>query len=304
VRVQQDDLTDFRWQRFAAGYTWKNGQPRPNLLDGSRADERVLVSVIPGHEPQSGIEYSPLRTSTGLFRRLAETTPDEPGILAFATDCGFLGGSVSTPIKVEGESFIRMQGEALSAWRLAIDEMRILVTIWDSATNTRSSRLRDYIHWKDDAVLYQVFGDSTDGLPYAFELIASSKLNPEIYSRFTPGDLSQPAMYFLQRRVNHQLAAHAVAPKLLWHPQEGKLVIRLSTNSLIGVLWLQFAKAIEGSKKYQQCQNCREWIEVGGNRSARSDKKFCSPSCKSAAHRRMKQQNEATRPRDLDSKPV
>ena len=47
-------------------------------------------------------------------------------------------------------------------------------------------------------------------------------------------------------------------------------------KNLIGCLWLQFAKALEG-KDYRQCENCKLWFEIGGSRGARADKSSAPP---------------------------
>jgi len=237
-----------------------------------------LVPAIASHEPQRVIGYSPLVAKTGLFKRFAETSQSEKEILKFANRYGCLGGTLSTAVRVDGESALSLHAESLKGWREAIEAMSEMLLIWESATKQNLTRLSSRIYWHGAAVSYKKAG--------AYELIASEKTSPEVLERFSTGDIVQPALYLLQRRVNAQLAQHGVSPRLLWDSGEGKLVMRLGANSLIGALWLQFARAIEGNKDYKQCQNCRDWMEVGGNRTARSDKKFCTPSCRTAAHRR------------------
>jgi hypothetical protein len=154
--------------------------------------------------------------------------------------------------------------------------MRAMVAIWDAAMSSKIDELSNYAHWSGDRVFYK-------GHEFGLGGLIASPNSPELLARFTHGDLVGPAMYVLQRAVN-QMLDQGVAPQMLPNAS-GQPVIRLSPKSLIGALWLQFAKAIEGNRVYRQCQNCMEWLEVGGKRSARSDKKFCNPSCKSAFNR-------------------
>jgi hypothetical protein len=174
-------------------------------------------------------------------------------------------------------------GEPFEEWKVAILRLRDIVLIWEAAHKANREILSAYIHWEPGGVFYRSLVDAS--------LIASDT-SATLMARFPPGDLVMPAMYIVQRRINEHLSEYSVTPKLLWNRKVGELVLRLSASSLIGAIWLQFAKAVEGNKEYRQCQNarCRRWIEVGGNRTARSDKKFCSPSCKSDAHRRKSEQ--------------
>jgi len=244
--------------------------------ESQRQRQRVLIPSIPSDGPPSVTEYAPLATSTGLFRRFAGTIPDEPGILAFANKYGSLKAATDTGVHVPGNYSVRLQCESLMDWRRAIGEMRAMVAIWDAATSSKIDELSNYAHWSGDRVFYK-------GHEFGLGGLIASPNSPELLARFTHGDLVGPAMYVLQRAVN-QMLDQGVAPQMLPNAS-GQLVIRLIPNSLIGALWLQFARAAEGNKAYRQCQNCKDWIEVGGNRTARSDKKFCNPSCKSAFHR-------------------
>jgi hypothetical protein len=276
-----DGLVDFRWRLPVSGFRFATATMlslAPREGDADPVPERYLVYAKPDQEHQSVKVYSPLVVFTGLFRRFAETPVTEEGIVAFANKYGALGGKPSLAVQVEGESAFRFVAESLQFWLHEIHQMKTVLHVWDSVRKTDRAQLSSFIVWNGGAVFFQLAG--------AVELIASEDLaygRPDMFSR---GDLVQPAMHLVQRRINAQLAEHAVTPNLLWDQKQGKLIIRMHPNSLIGALWLQFAKALEGEKQYRQCQYCRDWIEVGGNRSARSDKKFCSPSCKSAAHRR------------------
>lgn len=68
------------------------------------------------------------------------------------------------------------------------------------------------------------------------------------------------------------------------------LQVGIFPRNLIGFIWLQFARAVEGNRDYQQCQACGRFFEIGSNQTSRSDKKFCTPTCKANAHRRLKEE--------------
>ena len=52
-------------------------------------------------------------------------------------------------------------------------------------------------------------------------------------------------------------------------------------QSLIGLMWLQLAQAVNGNKQYRQCLACKTWMlisrETAGKRSSRSS---CSNACR------------------------
>ena len=97
-------------------------------------------------------------------------------------------------------------------------------------------------------------------------------------------NLKQITRCYLQITVNEKLAQHQVDVRLLWDPKFGQLGLCMVPGNLIGFLWLQFAKAIEGSIAHRQCEGCGKWFALGGT-AGRSDKMFCSVNCKIRKHR-------------------
>ena len=108
-------------------------------------------------------------------------------------------------------------------------------------------------------------------------------IHPELLKLFTPGNPMMPGYYYLQRVVNRQLMTHSTTPRLLWDT-ERRLQLFITPSSLIGALWLQFATAIEGDRKYRTCDHCHNWFEKGAK--VRADAKFCSSNCRQKAYRR------------------
>jgi len=54
-------------------------------------------------------------------------------------------------------------------------------------------------------------------------------------------------------------------------------------KNLLGAIWIQFEEAVTDNKKFEKCA-CKKWFEVSG-KAARSDKKHCSATCRTKAHR-------------------
>jgi hypothetical protein len=268
-----DELIDFVWRIPTAGYQWISAE----CLGKEESPQRYLVYAS-GEPVQPARDYSPFVSTSGLFKRFAETAPTEKGIAAFANKFGWLGGRLTSGPLSAAEGTPRLYGETFNSWQETIKCMADIVTLWECAKLGKLSAISRQVFWKGNAVFHR----SRDR--QNLEVIASEHLYPELLAGFSRGDLQLPAMYAVQRQINRELAKHTASPKLLWH--RGQLVLRQSATSLIGAIWLQFAKAVEGNKGYRQCENCREWIEIGGRRAARSDKRFCTPSCKSAAWQR------------------
>jgi hypothetical protein len=278
----EDELTEFLWRVPSAGHYWIEGEP---VEDGQQPTNRFLIGDAAPGQIAYVSEYNPLRTHNGLFRTFAETKTSEEGIVEFANRFGCLGGDVRVTVLVktpDGAEVMR-DGELQDKWEDEILTMRILIKIWELAKKRDEVGLGKFIQWKHDAIhfLLPPLHSASAGRP---RVIAAMQIPPN----FRNGDTVMPARCFLQKRVNEKL--HGVRASLLWNVKQTELGLRLVPQSLIGCLWLQFAKAIEGNKNYQQCGNCQGWFEIGGSRGARADKKFCSPSCKASAHRKKREE--------------
>ncbi len=287
-----DELTAFLWAVPARGYSWEKLRLAPNLLNqkvpakrlaGPNGEIEVLTEGVPLQAQTEWRSYRPLIDNDGLFKEFAlQTPPTHEGILAFANKYGALGGSAEVRVLLPtgAAAAVVGTGEPAQVWEAEIIEMRRLVTLWESAKSKDSKKLADHIKWTiDGAVLYE------DQRTKA--LIANGQMNSDRLAYFRRGDLTAPALWHIQERLNLKLIEHSVSVRLLWDSRtHTSLSVHMVPTSLISCLWLQFGKAVAGNRDYRQCGNCEKWFEVGGSTGARSDKKFCTPTCKAAAHRR------------------
>jgi hypothetical protein len=113
-----------------------------------------------------------------------------------------------------------------------------------------------------------------------------------LHKRFKEGDLIEPALHCIQVILQERLRAYGVSLALTRGPGTRLLELFVDLDSLVGVLWLQFAMAVDGDRSYRQCQDCRAWYAVSGH-AGRRDKLYCSASCRASAHR--KKQADARR---------
>ncbi len=165
--------------------------------------------------------------------------------------------------------------------------MRHIVRLWEWIRDNEIVELQRIIRWDGDrsvmAVLESPRGPAGSAYIQAREWITAPNIHPELLKLFNPGDPVMPGCYYLQRVVNRQLMTHSSTPHLLWD-MERRLQLFITPSSLIGALWLQFATAIDGDRKYRTCDHCHNWFEKGAK--VRADAKFCSSNCRQKAYRR------------------
>jgi hypothetical protein len=156
---------------------------------------------------------------------------------------------------------------ALTRFFSGVDDMARTVSAWDAIRREDVSYLEDWVQ--------SAYDNSAD--------------NEQESAIGGEGDVLVRARRHLRDRINSKLSTYT-SPALFLGSELRRFSIHLSPSGLSGCLWLQFALAVEGDKSYQQCGECRTWFEVGGNRTARSDKKFCTPTCKANHHRKAKEE--------------
>ncbi|MBL8294953.1 MAG: hypothetical protein JNN08_24120 [Bryobacterales bacterium] len=164
------------------------------------------------------------------------------------------------------------------------------VELWDEILTRDSRALRKKITWGEAGVCYAAHG----------RISVIARVGTREYGLFRTGEVIAPARIFLQERINSKLAALGVDVRLIRsHPSpESPFALYQVPRSLLGAIWLQFAGGVCGGRKYRRCdaEDCGNWFEVAGgrDRSARSDKRFCSPACKVRIHYRKR---HPTKPR-------
>jgi hypothetical protein len=274
-----DELTAFSWAVTDSGYSWTVA-PIAMDFQAEQREERVLTDLVPVSTPVQITRYNPLKMYTGLFRTFAfDVSPTEDGVRSFANKYGLLGGSATKLISLGNGDVAR--SEPLKPWIEEIATMRLILRVWDAADQVNVEQLRCWIRWDGETGVN--FVDDESG---KCAWIAHKGMPSEVFEHLRPGDLVTPAKWYFQRKVNQKLEEHKALVQLLWTADLSKLRTHFVPKSLIACLWLQLANAAAGSTAYKRCANCNLWIEVGGTRGSRSDKRFCSPTCKAAKHRK------------------
>ena len=67
---------------------------------------------------------------------------------------------------------------------------------------------------------------------------------------------------------------------------DARLRIHVVPRNLLGALWLQFARGIDGQKTYLRCRGCNNWLEISIKATGyRTSRAYCSDACRSKAYR-------------------
>lgn len=280
---------DFAWEVARDGYEWVRAvSADPNARN--RTPATFLTDGVPWGSPSLVHRSAPPRSDGALFRTFAELSPSAKAVRDFANAHGLLGGAVSEMIALprrtrggmgfdiaDGVDRVVATGERLASWARHITALHGLVTLLDAATY-RSPHLAERIVWYADRVQHH------QGRSWA--LISGVHTDPERFARLRRGDLRTPAFLYLQKQVNDRLAEQ-VAARLLWTSDRTQLRLHVVPGCLLAALWLQFARAIEGNRRYIGCGECGRWMELSPD-VRRSDARFCSGACRTRAHRRLR----------------
>jgi hypothetical protein len=295
---------NFSWEVAKAGHRWVETHAM-----GQGPDVRwhyLTPAYGVGSARFLARRYHPLSAFSGLFRNFAATDPSLDAIKGFADRFGLLGGSLRKRIVLHGQGRGGRHpmgfGEHVDEWVHEILLMRLAVDLWEAARRGDADHLGRMISWEPDgsAVSINTHPDLQLGqLPQTpthvhRALIAGERLDPEVLTRFVPGDPIGPALHCMQGLINDHLH-HRASPRLLWEQNRDRLGLYIVPEGLIGALWLQFARAVERDARFRQCTECTTWFEVAPGRG-RADKQFCSTACRTRAYR--KRQVQAARLHD------
>jgi hypothetical protein len=255
----------FSWEVPETGYQCKQAY-RDN--DAKPESEQMLVEHAPDGVSRRVRRHRTLREETALFREFAKVDLTPEGVIAFANRYGTLGGNVRQPIKI-GSSRAKQHGfnfgEPLATWYTEISEVRRLLPLFDPDGKPE--------------IIFETHTESITALwPDGWGVVAFRATEPDTYERLKdkPTEIMR---HYLKTQINRKLLDHKSTGRLLEY--NGALRLFIVPESLIAAIWLQFACAIDGNRKYRSCKNCKKWFEVG-RAGRRADAETCSDSCRAA----------------------
>jgi hypothetical protein len=270
----------FAWEVPEGVYQCEQGY----ALDAEKP-ELSLVERTPIGVARKGRLHRILREESGLFLEFAKVDLTPEGVIAFANRYGALGGKLRRPVTI-GSPRAKQQsvysGEALGAWFREISAVRRLLPVWDQ------DRKPEIIFKTDPESI-------TASWPAGVEVVVFRATEPDIYERLRDKP-TEIARHYLRTQINLKLLEHPSTGRLLEERSRGELALFIVPSSLIAAIWLQFACAIDGNRKYRPCKNCKKWFELGG-RGRRADAEACSDSCRAAfAYKEKQKAKEKQKP--------
>lgn len=287
--TRKTDWAVFHWWKPIAKprYVWADERRASDGWDSAKGYEeerRWLLDSDPGSDFTI---YEPLKAEPTLFRVFAGLEPTESRFQGFADDYGALGFDVS--LDAGGPA---RKGEPFSRWKAEWKAIRNIVEVLGAVNQRDVKRLAGWI---------QVTGDKAAFVRRTPRELAHGSIiairDDDIWHESMKREngqverLMRLATFWIQRLVNERLNGDLtngthVRPRLLFHVDQGEFVLQIVPSSLIGVLWLQCALAIEGDLEYRRCAWCRQWILLSPEgEGRRRHTKYCSSSCKLKAHR-------------------
>jgi hypothetical protein len=260
-----DSLTTFRW--------WRRGEPEwvKAPAAGQQLKQWWLV------EGQASDPYQPLRDALALFRTFADISEHNRDAVAdFVREYGSLVVGAQQLAGTDGRA-----GEPWALWRREIGAMRRAIELWEA----RPDELAKWIRFDDDRCWVDL-GDAA-----AVETIATPDHHPELWVLLAgrmpkQRRLRRAALFYVQGQANDRLKEHTAA-RLLFDPDSDQERVHVLPRNLLGALWLQLARAVEGDKEYRRCEECQRWFEVSPE-GMRPESKYCGTACRMRAYRRRK----------------
>lgn len=269
------ELIHSRWTVAQSGYHWVDTTEA--FFEKESKPVRVLTSGVPLGVRSLVMRYDPVKAEPALFRNFAELEPTEEAIRQFANKYGLLGISIHILVEHEGKLTMSV-GEELKVWAREIRDMRHAVEVLEAIEKEDYNELQRRFRVSPGEAAYEHDG--------RWEWIYHENIRPDLATYVAEDDLISPAMFFIQRAINAKLTEHA-APRLLYNPDQGSMVLRIVPKNLLGAMWLQFAEAIDSTRKFDRCEQCNRWFAVSP--SERTSRKFCSDACKSKNYRTRKE---------------
>ena len=248
--------------------------------------------------------YRPLKSEPALFRTFASLSDREETFATFASGYGDLydpdylvrdGRVLSPDDGLEGGQGFDGLGNKLAVWRAHRRLLAFALRLWDALSegcardvigtdlvltpaprdngdSARQSTMR--IQGRIGKMLVDLGAHPsaipTRGGEYGWLGYASKASSPEA--------IVQSALATL---ITEMCGSVDVAMEVSG-AQPGGLRLTFEVSSLIGAMWLQFALAVDGNRRYRSCPECGEWWDAT---ETRSDRQTCSDRCRKRRHR-------------------
>jgi hypothetical protein len=320
---KSNEFIAFGWVALQDGYEWIDAHEvymPPRWGKGWAPAERWLI-LRPEAQNRKPRRYNPLEEKTSLFRTFAETPLTEEGILQFTNQYGCLGvqkwifprEALAFALSEEGQKLMikdfstgilgpnrGISGESLEMWEQSIRHMRFALTLWEAIRSKDVGQLRRFILFQEGSgqaggFIYRSREEVGDGYETGVIDETAHDIPTDARALLKPRNVIHLALVVVQTLANKQLWTHA-GPCLLYGPPtlrdglraeelpQNRLHLRIVPKNLLGAIWLQYARGIDGNKDYRRCRACGKWFEISleANRPTRF---FCEDACRYKVYR-------------------
>jgi hypothetical protein len=315
---KNNEFIAFGWVALQDGYKWVDAHEiyiPPRWGKVWAPAERWLITRSEAQNREIR-RYDPLQEESSLFRTFADTPLTEEGILQFTRQYGRLGvekwvfskeklalAHSNEGQKLEMKSLSQrvldlnrgVSGESLGMWKQSIRHMRFALSLWDAIRSNDVGQLRRFILFQEGSdragwFIYRSSEEVGDGYEGGVIEETGHDIPANARALLKPENVIRLALLVVQTLANEQLWTHA-GPRLLYEPStplddlaaeefpQNKLTLRIVPKNLLGAMWLQYARGIDGNKNYRQCRACGKWFEISleANRPTRF---FCKDACR------------------------
>lgn len=275
-RTDHEVIEPGRWYRPTSGDGYRI---EPCKVYGSGSivtDDHALIE-----NKSVGIEgYLPLFDVPQLYRILGEINLDsarfQTGFLDFVNRYGSLGFPYLQAVEVEGR---RIEGaQSVTKSRAAITDLQRCLRLWDACQEDRRL-LKKCFRFRLSGIDYvgdeHLFGKGTvENMPgfTALSLLAmGSQKDPSI-----------AACLHIRDMTNFYLS-YGTCANLQSSTPGAKFELGMTTTTLLGAVWLQFANEVSSKRRVKRCESCRRWFY-----SPNDNRRFCGKRCTKRAERQRK----------------
>lgn len=278
----------FTWGVAREGYRWCDACP---IIEG-RASSTSARFLTPGFT-LTWKRYSPLEDTPALFRTFADVLPTEEEIQGFASQYGSLGVHESIVMPNKQSAL----GERFETWCQEIVAMQHAIRVWEALERRDGQALHACFTRPDQCP--PIVLSHNPGTPWPWDVgtlratpqFRQEEWQEELLFRFPgpgiPTDIAGYALVWLRARVNSQL--QDLTRTRLDYVPDSTAVLPMELNivpaNLLGALWLQLARAMEGKGRQQRCPQCKQWFAVPA-KAQRASTTYCSPRCRVKAARK------------------
>jgi hypothetical protein len=183
-------------------------------------------------------------------------------------------------------------GERFETWRYEIVAMQHAIRLWEALKLHDGQALHACFTPEDQRLPITISLSPNNPWPWDVEMLQTTaqfrqeEWQEELFFRFPgpgiPTDIAGYALVWWRTLVHSHLQDHT-GTRLDYVP-DSTAALPMEPANLLGALWLQLARAMEGKGRQQRCPQCKQWFVVPAKARCASTT-YCSTRCRVRAAR-------------------